>query len=309
MSMHCLALIACVALLAAVATAGQSEKIPGIGPTGKIVKLQTGFKYTEGGAVDRAGNIYFCDIPNERIYKVDPKGNMSVFREKSNHANGLMINAQGELIVCEMDGRVVALSADGKERRVLADGYDGKRFNAPNDLVIDPIGGVYVSDPEFLAPTPLPQGKTCVYYISPKGQVTRLVDNLINPNGVVLSLDGKTLYVIPTGQANVMAYPIEAPGKLGAGRVFCTLKQPTGKKDAGGDGAKIDSKGNLYVASPLGVQIFDGSGRLLGILEFPEEPANLVLGGEDLRTLYVAARTSLYSVPVQTAGPVFPMKK
>src|SRR5262249_9801772 len=159
----------------------KTKVIPDIGPAGAIVKLHSGFKFTEGPAADRDGNVYFTDIPNQRIHKVDAGGKLSVFREKSNSANGLMLNAKGEIVACEMSGQVAAYSADGKSRRVLADKYSDKRFNAPNDLVIDKQGGVYFTDPAFGAPTPLPQVKTAVYYISADGKVTRLIDDLPNP--------------------------------------------------------------------------------------------------------------------------------
>src|SRR5262249_37416269 len=156
---------------------------------------------------------YFSDIPNERIMKVDKDGKLSTFREKISRTNGLMVNAKGEIVACEMaNGRVVAISPDGKSDRVLADKYNGNRFNAPNDLVLDNHGGVHFSDPDFGAPKPLPQGKTGVYYIAADGKVTRLIDDIARPNGVILSPDEKTLYVIPTGPAEMMAYPVERPG-------------------------------------------------------------------------------------------------
>jgi gluconolactonase len=283
----------------------EPKPIPGIGPVGKIVKLHTDFKFTEGPAADRDGNVYFSDIPNERIHKVDSSGKLSVFREKSNRANGLKVNARGEVVACEMAGRVVAISADGKNVRVLADKYEGQPFNAPNDLVIDKQGGVYFTDPSFGARMPLPQGKTAVYYIAPDGKVSRLID-LTQPNGVTLSPDEKTLYVIPTGPADMMAYPVESPGKLGAGRVFCTLQGKDGKKGTGGDGCTIDAKGNLYVTSQIGVQVFDPSGKFLGTIAIPEQPANVAFGGPDRKTLFVTARTSLYTVPMEATGHVFP---
>lgn len=281
------------------------ERIVGIGPTGPIVKLHTGFKFTEGPAADRDGNVYFSDIPNERIHKIDADGKLSILREKSNRANGLMLNAKGEIVACEMAGRIVALSADGKSRRVVADTYEGKRFNAPNDLVIDKQDGIYFTDPAFGAPMPLPQGKTAVYYIAADGKVSRLIENLPNPNGVILSPDEKTLYVIPTGQAEMMSYSVESPGKLGKGRVFCKLKQQREGGKSGGDGLTVDSKGNLYITSGLGLQVFDPEGKLLGILKLPEQPANVTFGGKELKTLYVTARTSLYTVPMEVTGHRF----
>lgn len=286
-------------------SAQENKPIPGVGPVGEIKKLHTGFQFVEGPAADRAGNVYFTDIPAERIHKVDTAGKLSVFREKSNHANGLMFNARGELVACEMDGQVVALGPDGKTVRVIAGKHNGQRFNAPNDLVIDGQGGVYFTDPTFRAPKPLPQGKAGVYYAAADGKVTRLLDDLPNPNGVILSPDEKTLYVIPTGQADMMAYPVAAPGKIGKGRVFCTLRQPEGKKGTGGDGLTIDTKGNLYITSALGLQVFSPEGKLLGIIRLPEQPANVTFGGPDRKTLYVTARTSLYTVPMAATGHVF----
>jgi gluconolactonase len=310
--------VAVVLLLAALSplSGGQKEKkddkdegkpIPGIGPVSGFLKLYTGFKFTEGPCADRSGNVYFSDIPSQRIHHIDPAGKLSVFVEKTNFANGLKINAQGEVVACEMDGAVAAYNPESKKRRVIADKFEGKRFNAPNDLVIDKEGGIYFTDPMFRAPTPLPQGKTCVYYVSPKGEVSRLIDSLPNPNGINLSPDEKTLYVIPTGQADMMAYPIEGPGKIGKGKVFCTLKQPEGKKGmSGGDGAAVDSLGNLYCTSALGLQVFNPKGELLGILRLPEQPANVCFGGQYLRNLYVTARTSVYVAPMEVSGRVSP---
>jgi gluconolactonase len=283
--------------------------IPHIGPAGPVKKLHTGFKFTEGPAADQNGNVYFSDIPNERIHKVDPDGKLSVFREKSNRANGLMVNGKGEIVACEMAGRVVAISRSGKGLRVLADRYDGKRFNAPNDLVIDRQGGVYFTDPTFGAPRPLPQGKPAVYYIARRGKVTRLIDDLTQPNGVILSPDEKTLYVIPTGPAEMMAYPVQSPGKLGKGRVFCTLRGKDGGKGTGGDGCTIDTRGNLYVTSQIGVQVFDPKGKFQGYIPFPEQPANVTFGGKDMKTLFVTARTSLYTVRMEATGHSFPAGK
>jgi len=290
------------ALVAAGTAAAQDDKIAGIGPAGPIQKAHTGFKFTEGPIADADGNLYFSDIPNEKIHKVDASGKLGVFREKSNSANGLMINARGEIIACEMAGAIVALNKDGKHRRVIADKYEGKRFNAPNDLVIDRAGGIYFTDPSFRAPNPLPQGKTCVYYVDASGKVTRLIDDLPNPNGARLSPDEKTLYVFPSGQKEMMGYPVESPGKIGKGKVFCELAQAKSGGNGGGDGGTIDEKGNVYIATGTGLQVFDPSGKMLGTIKFPEQPSNATFGGKDMKTLYVTARTSVYACPMAVAG-------
>lgn len=282
------------------------EPIKGIGPAGKVEKVEGQYQFTEGPAADAHGNVFFSDIPADRIYKIDPQGKVSVFREPSNHTNGTMFNAAGELVCCEMDGRISATAPDGKTVRVLADGYQGKRFNAPNDLVIDRAGGVYFTDPHFRAPMPLPQGVTAVYYIAADGKVTRLIDDLKAPNGVILSPDEKTLYVIPSMQEEMMAYAVEGPGKLGKGRVFCRLKQAQGESGRGGDGLTVDNKGNLYITSGLGLQVFNPEGKALGIIALPEQPANVTFGGRDYKTLYVTARTSVYTIAMEATGHVFP---
>ena len=298
------------ALTAMAAAAVGQDKVAGLGPVGPVAKAHTGFKFTEGPAADAAGNVFFTDIPNERIHRVGADGKLAVFKEKSNKANGLMFNGKGELVACEMDGQVVAYSADGSARRVLADKFEGKRFNAPNDLVVDRHGGVYFTDPEYNAPRPLPQGIRTFYYIAADGKVTRLHgQDLPNPNGVILSPDEKTLYVIPSSSAKMLAYPVEGPGKVGAGRVFCELDQPKGAKDRGGDGLTVDEKGNLYITSGLGLQVFDPAGTKLAIIPIPESPANVTFGGPDRKTLYVTARTSVYTIPMEVAGHRFPGKK
>jgi gluconolactonase len=290
------------------APAFAQAQVPGLGPVGEIKKLHTGFDFTEGPAADSEGNVYFSDIPKESIFKISLDGSKSLFTDKSNHANGLMFNGKGELVACEMDGTIVAWDVTKKARRVVTGEHKGARYNAPNDLVVDRAGGVYFTDPSFRAPKELPQGKTAVYYVSASGEVTRLLDNLPNPNGVRLSPDEKTLYVIPSGQADMMSYTVEAPGKIGPGKVYCTLKQPEGKKGGGGDGLAVDSKGNLYITSALGLQVFDPAGKMLGIIAFPEQPSNATFGGADMKTLFVTARTSVYTARMEIAGHRFPGK-
>lgn len=304
------ALAVCLACgLVAHAAEEAQQPIAGLGPTGPVVKLHGGFQFTEGPAADRDGNVYFSDIPAEKIFKVDTAGKLSVFREKSNNTNGTMFNAAGELVGCEMQGQLTAMDAAGKVVRTVAGKYEGNRFNAPNDLVIDAAGGVYFTDPHFRAPTPLPQGVTAVYYAAADGKVTRLIDDLKAPNGVILSPDEQTLYVVPSMQAEMMAYPVLSPGKLGKGRVFCTLKQPEGASGKGGDGLTVDVKGNLYITSALGLQVYSPEGKLLGIIKLPEQPANCTFGGADRKTLYVTARTSLYTVPMEITGHAFAQGK
>lgn len=299
-----------LALVLALASAAlAADPIPGIGPAGEVKKVHGNFMFTEGPASDGQGNLYLSDVAGNKLYKVDAKNELSVLLDPSNHTNGLMVNAAGKIVACEMDGRLVEVDPATKKVTALAEGYEGKRFNAPNDLVIDKLGGVYFTDPHFRAPMPLPQGVRAFYYRDAAGKVTRLGEAATAPNGVILSPDEKTLYIIPSMQAEMLAYPVEGPGKLGPQRTYCTLKQAEGQTAGGGDGLTLDTKGNLYITSKLGVQVFDPAGKYLGVIEFPEQPANCTFAGPENKTLYVTARTSLYAVPMEATGHVFPAGK
>lgn len=293
------------ALLFLSTTGLAADAIPGIGPTGEVQKVQTGFEFTEGPAADAAGNLYFTDIPKNRIHKLDAAGQLSVFVEPSGHCNGLMVVGD-RLLACEMDGRLKQYSLPDAKETVLTDKHGDKRFNAPNDLVIDQAGGIYFTDPRFRAPDPWPQGKEAVYYRAGDGTVTRLIEDRNAPNGVILSPDEKTLYVIPSMEKEMWAYPIETPGKINAGKLLCELKQAPGATSGGGDGLTIDTAGNLYITSALGIQVVSPDGKILGVIAFPEQPANATFGGADKKTLYVTARKSLYSVTMEATGHAFP---
>ena len=276
---------------------------------GEPVRLHTGFRFTEGPAADADGNVYFNDIPAETTWRSGVDGTLTPFREGSRRANGMMFRADGWLVACEGAGQVAAYSPDGKERRVLADRYEGKPFNAPNDLVIDREGGIWFTDPYFGPEKELPQGTYGVYYVAPGGEVARAVEGLPKPNGILLSPDEKTLYVVCSGSPDVRAFPVTEPGKIGAERVFCRLKQPEGRTDTGGDGLTCDTEGNLYITSRLGVQVWTPKGALVRLLEFPETPANATFGGRDGKTLYVTARTSVYTLRLDAKGHRFPAGK
>ncbi|QEG39775.1 SMP-30/gluconolactonase/LRE family protein [Roseimaritima ulvae] len=279
--------------------AAEDAKITASGP---VTKIQDGFAFTEGPAVANDGTLYFTDIPNDTIHVLPVGGKIEVFVKPAGHANGLWFDSDGRLLACQMDGQVVAYDRKSKQMTVLAKQYDGVRFNAPNDLVTDAEGGLYFTDPLFRAPQPLPQGQQSVYYLAADGRVTRVSDDLPAPNGIGLSLDGKRLYVIPSQSAKMLVYEVEAAGKLSAPKVFCELKQPAGKSDTGGDGMAMDVEGNLYITTNLGIQVFNPAGKAMGLIEFPEQPANVTFGGPQRKTMYVTARHGLYAVPMPIAG-------
>ena len=274
-----------------------------IAPAGPVELLKGQFAFTEGPATDPSGNVYFSDIPNATIHRVTSEGNFEVFTDDSKYTNGMICTADGRLLGCQMDGAVVQYDLKtGEVAKVLADSYQGKRFNAPNDLIIDSTGGIYFTDPLYRAPEPLPQGVQAVYYIAENGTVSRVTDGISAPNGIALSPDESKLYVIPSMQAKMLVYEVIEPGKLGDQDVFTILRQPHGKSATGGDGMVVDVEGNLYVTTELGIQIFSPMGAAIGLVEVPEQPANVTFSGVDRKTLFITARTGVYTAPMSIAG-------
>ena len=279
-----------------------AQDFPGVG---KVTKVHGGFQFTEGPAFN-GEHLYFTDIPNNLIMRTDLSATLETFLEPSGHCNGLKFDGKNQLLACRMDGELISIDTKTKRITTLANSYDGKRFNACNDLVIDELGGVYFTDPRYLAPDPWPQGKEAFYYRSPQGVVTRMDDDITAPNGIILSPDEKTLYVVPSMQKQVFAYNVDAPGVLSDQRVHYQIKQPVNKENTGGDGLSIDVQGNLYITTDLGIQVVSPTGKLLGIIEFPEQPANCTFGGKEMKTLYATCRTGLYAVEMPIAGHRFP---
>ncbi|MEM6799087.1 MAG: SMP-30/gluconolactonase/LRE family protein [Planctomycetota bacterium] len=290
----CLASLPCFALAEEPAIAGEITLLGAV---------DTGRGFLEGPAAAPDGRLFYTDIPNTKILVLATDGSVSVFTDQSRHSNGLMFNAAGELIACEMDGQVVAWDIANKTRRVLAASYNGTRFNAPNDLVIDRQGGIYFTDPRFRAPQPLPQGVQGVYYLAPDGSVTRVVESLPAPNGILLSPDERTLYVFPSDSWSMRAYEVKLPGKLAAGREFCQLGRPGQKGRSGADGATIDTTGNVYITCSQGVQVVSPLGKTLRVIGVPEKPANVTFLGS---RLYMTARKSLYAFDTKAEGHQYP---
>lgn len=297
--------IAFALLLGCCINQADAQDIPGVGPIGEVQKLHTELAFTEGPAWDLKSNLYFTDIPNNRIHKRDAEGKLSVFSEPSGHCNGLMV-VGNRLLACAMDGQLKEYDLTTGKQTVLASEFNGTRFNAPNDLVIDKTGGIYFTDPRYRAPEPWPQGTEAVYYRSTDGKVTRLIEDRTAPNGIILSPDEKTLYVVPSMEKQMWAYPVEGPGQIGTGKVLCEVDQlPDAAMIGGGDGLTIDTNGNLYITTATGLQVFAPSGKQLGTIKIPEHPANVAFGGPENKTLFVTARTSVYSVKTNATGHVF----
>ncbi len=259
----------------------------------KVEKLAGDFKFTEGPAADAQGNVFFSDIPNNRIHKWSLDGKLSIFRENSGGTNGLYFDEEGYLLACEGGGRrLVSIDQKGNVS-VLADEYQGKKFNSLNDLWIDPKGGVYFTDPRYGNRDGMEQDGEHVYYLSPdRKELIRVIDDMVRPNGLIGTPDGKILYVTDNGDGKTFSYRINWDSTL-RGKELITPE--------GSDGMTIDNEGNIYLTT-AGVAVYDKQGNKIETIDIPERPANVCFGGKDNQTLFVTARTSLYSVRMRVKG-------
>ncbi len=264
-----------------------------VAPGAKVERLADGFAFTEGPACDAEGNVYFSDIPNERIHKWSLDGKLTTFRENTGRANGLYFDRSGNLLACEGGTRrLTSISPDGKAT-VLADSFQGKKLNSPNDLWIEPRGGVYFTDPRYGGQEGLEQDGFHVYYLPPdRKPLVRVLDDLVKPNGVVGTADGKLLYVADAGDNKTYVYHIRPDGSLTGRRLVAPV---------GSDGMTLDEKGNLYLTRGV-VHVYSPEGKKLAAIDVPEAPANVCFGGKDRRTLFITARKGLYSIRMKVRG-------
>jgi gluconolactonase len=264
----------------------------------KVEKVAAGFQFTEGPVWSREGYLLFSDVPNDRIFKFVPGQGHEVARENSNGANGNTFDAKGRLYTCESRSRRVIRTDKSGKVEVLAESYQGKRLNAPNDIVVRRDGHVYFTDPAFGR-----QADTRaldfygVYHIGLKGELELIAKPEGRPNGVAMSPDGGLLYVANSDEHNLRAYDLDAEGRASAERVLVS------GIDGVPDGIRVDEKGNVYVTAN-GIHVYSAAGKKLATLSVPETPANCAFGDEDWQTLYVTARTSLYRIRLDVKGAV-----
>jgi len=266
--------------------------------TYNVEKVSTGYKFTEGPVWSPTGTLLFSDIPENKIWEIGKE--TKVWRNPSGNSNGLTFDKQGRLIACEHGNRrVTRLEKDGKIT-VLADSYDGKKLNSPNDVVVKSDGAVYFTDPPYgidRKDQELPfKG---VFRVKPGGKPELLVKDFDMPNGLCFSPDESKLYIADSsGLRHIRVFKVEKDGTLSGGEVFATITDSAGVPD----GMKIDTQGKLYAAGPGGVWIFDTAGKHIDTIPVPETPANLAWGDKDGRTLYITARTSIYKVRLNVGG-------
>jgi gluconolactonase len=265
-----------------------------------VEKVRGGFTFTEGPVwIASKSLLLFSDIPADTIDQFQPPATLTVFRRPSGESNGLGLDAQGRLIASEGDNRRVSRTLPDGTVVTVADRWQGKRLNSPNDNVTRSDGNIYFTDP----PYGLPAGQAReldfqgVFRVDPAGTLHLESMDMNRPNGLVLSPDEKTLYV-DDDQAGglVRKFPVRPDGSLGPPTLFVPA---TG---GGGDGMAMDDAGNLYVTTTAGVQVYKPNGMTWGTISVPEVPSNCTFGGFDRKTLYITARTSLYRVTLKVPG-------
>jgi gluconolactonase len=236
--------------------------------------------------------VYFSDVGVSRTYKWSLDGKVTLFREDTGSANGLAFDRAHNLLVCESGrGRVTSIAPQGRAT-VVANQYNAKRFNQPNDLWIDPQGGAYFSDPIYGQAEKRQDGEH-VYYVTPdRKRVIRVIADMVRPNGLVGTPDGTMLYVTDHGAKQTYVYVIERDGSLSHKRLFAPV---------GADGMKLDREGNLYLAEK-DILVYDSAGKHLETIEIPEQPTNLCFAGPDGHTLFVTARSAVYTLQMRVAG-------
>ena len=267
-------------------------------PGAALIKLSQQFAFSEGPAVDKVGNIYFTDQPNDKIWKYDVDGKLSVFMDKTGRANGLYVDKKGRIIACSDEHNELWAITPKKKVTVLLTDVEGKKLNGPNDLWIDKNGGIYFTDPYYQRDywqRKKPELKGQYVYFLPKGKKQAvIVDSLlVQPNGIVGKADGSTLYVADIADNKTYQYHINADGSLSNRHLFVAQ---------GSDGITIDTEGNLYL-SGRGVTIYNAAGTQLGNIPVPSNwVGNICFGGRDRTTLLITASESVYTLEMVVKG-------
>lgn len=272
----------------------------------ELVKLETGFDFTEGPVWNKKDRfLYFSDIPANTLYRYHEEKGLEVYRKPSCYSNGLVFDSQNRLVACEHQTRRVTRGLD-KGTTVVADQYQGKKLNSPNDLVIGPDGAVLFTDPLYgLRPNlggPGEQelGFQGVFRVSVDGAEPILIaDDFEAPNGLAFSPDRELLYVNDTIQGHIRVFNVSEDQQFSGGDLFCEVK---GEGEGKPDGMKVDAEGNIYCTGPLGIWAFSSTGKPLGRILVPERVSNLNWGGDDFKTLYITAGKSIYKIPSLISG-------
>lgn len=268
----------------------------------KLETVATGFGFTEGPVWDASGFLYISDETLNKIFRVFPNGKKEEVIALGD-PDGNTYDRRHRLIDCASVLRaIIEVTPDGKYK-VLADHYEGKKLNSPNDVIVGPDGALYFTDPtlDLVAGEKQEIPFQGVYRLDDKGNVQLLTRDLSQPNGLAFSPDGQRFYVDDSKEKNIRVYDAAADGTLSHGRIFGE-EPPSGKHEGVPDGMRVDNAGNLFVTGPKGIWIWDAAGNHLGTIVMPEQPANLTWGDADYQTLYITATTSVYRLRTKTHG-------
>jgi gluconolactonase len=294
MALRFIAPAAVAALVACFAASDSGVVAPGAA----LQKLSGEFAFTEGPASDASGAVFFTDQPNDRIMRCGIDGRITTFMSPCGRANGLCFDRKGNLWACADEKNELWRISPDRKVTVVVKEFQGKLLNGPNDVWVRPDGGVYFTDPFYRrdywkrgGPEQPVQG---VYYLPPTGTgLIRVIDDLRQPNGIIGTPDGRTLYVADIGAGRTYSYAIGKDGTLANKRLFCEM---------GSDGMTIDDEGNLYLTG-RGVTVLDRAGKRVDQIDVPEPwTANVCFGGKDRRTLFITASKGLYSIRTRTKG-------
>ena len=269
-----------------------------------IEQVATGFQFTEGPVwIAEQQCLLFSDIPANKIFRLNLEGCVTVFREPSDHANGLTRDRQGRLIVCEHGNRRLTRTEIDGQITILSDRFAAKKLNSPNDVVVKSDGAIYFTDPPYgICSEQQEQAFQGVYRLSPDGNdLTVVADDFIKPNGLTFSPDEQTLYIADSSErCHIRAFDVETDGTLTNSRVFQDMR--TFGQSGDPDGLKVDRAGHLYATGPGGIWVLNSDGVHLGTIVLPEQPANCAWGDSNWQSLYVTARTSVYKIRVNLPG-------
>ena len=269
----------------------------------RVQRLATGFRFTEGPVWSvQTRSLIFSDIPANKIFTITLNGRVEIFRNPSGNSNGLTLDLQGRLIACEHGNRRVSRTEHDGSMTILADSFNGKPLNSPNDVVVKNDGAVYFTDPPYgIKPEQQVQSIQGVYRLSPDGKELQVVaHDFKGPNGLAFSPDETQLFIDDSStRRHIRVFDVRADGTLANGRLFYDMNV---KETGSPDGMKVDSNGYLFCTGPGGIWVFDPTGRHVGRILIPEQPANCAWGDDDFCSLYITARTSVYRIRVNTPG-------
>lgn len=260
-----------------------------------VVKVQDGFGYLEGPVWRAAlGELLFSDMTNDAIVRFDAPSSFSTFRAPSSKSNGLAVDAKGQLVACEGASRRVTRTKSNGSIEVLADHYQGYRFNAPNDVIVRSDGTVYFTDPDYTVAGPKELWFQGVYRIEPDKTLSLVADDMDKPNGIALSPDESTLYVSDEAAGFLRAYDLAPNGIASNARKIAEVPNA--------DGFAVDDRGNLYVSSTHEIVVLRPDGTVRGTIPMPKQPSNCTFGGTDRKTLFIAAQDTLFKIDLAIPG-------